>query len=293
MKIDFLSDIHIDFWVREINPQSPKFQKQMDNLFEITNIKGGDVFIIPGDLGHYFTQDTEFLKRLKSMYKYVLVTYGNHDMYLISKSIKNKYKLNSMNRLNEMKQFCEDNDIIYLEGNVVTLEGVTFAGTGMSWDDSYYEFLRGAKPSEELLFEKFKDIMNDANLIYGGSDNYSISTAYGGRHKVSSFNPFEFFRNEKDKLHDICNSKKNIDVMISHYSPVVPPNIPDEFKRDISSTFYYFNGEEEIKKINAKYWLFGHTHVRYDFIHNNTRFLCNPFGYPGENKHTVVQTIEI
>ena len=83
MKVDYISDLHLDFWIRELNPQSPKFQKQIDQYLDMIHAKGGDVLIIAGDLGHYFQQDSAFLLACKELYRHVMLVRGNHDMYLI------------------------------------------------------------------------------------------------------------------------------------------------------------------------------------------------------------------
>jgi hypothetical protein len=35
-----------------------------------------------------------------------------------------------------------------------------------------------------------------------------------------------------------------------------------------------------------KYWIYGHTHTPSNVIMNEIPFLCNPIGYPNENKKT-------
>jgi hypothetical protein len=50
---------------------------------------------------------------------------------------------------------------------------------------------------------------------------------------------------------------------------------------------YLWNNEKIInllKKYNikAKYHIFGHSHNLYNFKRSDTRYLCNPIGYPNE-----------
>lgn len=295
MKIDYISDVHLDFWVKEKNPLNDKIQKQIETFCFMTNIKketAGDVLIIAGDLGHYYAQDTTFLIYLKEIYKHIILVNGNHDMYLVSKGQQEKYLYNSMNRILEMKRFCNENDIHYLDGNVVVIDGYKFAGCGMSWDDSYFQKIKGYKPSRNELTELFNNTMNDPKLIYGGSDNIRIPTAYGGSYFKSSFNPFDFFEKENSKLKNI-NDFDDIDVMVSHYSPIAPPTMKMKYAMDPISTFYYFDGKSDVERISPKYWIFGHTHDKYNFEYKQTTFLCNPIGYPGENNYTVVESFEI
>ena len=56
MKIDFLSDLHIDFWIKENDYTSAKFDKQIKQFIDIILPEKdslGEVLIIPGDLSHY------------------------------------------------------------------------------------------------------------------------------------------------------------------------------------------------------------------------------------------------
>jgi len=287
MKIDYTSDCHLDFWISELNPGT-KLDNKIASYCTSTGMHGADVLIIAGDLGHYFVQDSTFLLHVKTLYKHVFVVTGNHDMYLVSNKIREKYKFNSHNRVNEMKEFCKNNDIHYLEGNTVEIEGVTFGGTGMSWDISY--LLRDEKPLTE--FNEYDQVMwrreairlfdrdlNDSRLIYEGKPylDYNNPYAYHSRIKPP-FDALTYFESEMNKLKSI----KHADVIISHYGPVVPDSLPDKHKND-TTTFYYFDGSKEIERISPKFWIFGHTHDKFNFKANKTNFVSNPIGYPGEN----------
>lgn len=283
MFVHHLSDIHLDFYVKEKIPGT-KMNRQIHELLKFSGILNipenkRDVFIIPGDLGHYNIQNIEFLKVLKSMFKYVIFTPGNHDLYLISNNQKEKYQYNSHNRLSEMKEWCYENDIIYLDGQIIDIEGYKFSGCSMFWDKSYYEFLENKRVSDTVVLGYYKDTMNDCNFILGGEDVYNIPLAYGAKYKKISFDPFEYFKNEYDKLQNI----DNVDVLVSHYGPVPPPNMPLGYCNSLTTSFYYFDGVNDINRIQPKYWVFGHTHKKYEFKINNTNMLCNPFGYPNES----------
>lgn len=288
MKIDFCSDIHADFWVKELNPESPKMEKQMDHLInDVLMPAGGDVLIIAGDIGHYFSQNKMFLLKMKEKYKHVMITTGNHDLYLVSGKQQEKYRYDSMNRVLEMKRFCKENDIIFFDGNTVSIEGYSFGGTGMSWDKSYIEMLEGKKVTNEYVKEIFNQ-MNDSRLIFNGK-HYTINYGFGAKKFMSTWDPFKYFETEMEKL----KSMEPVDVMVSHYPPTVPDTLPDKWKNDEITTFYYFDGEEQIERIQPKHWFYGHTHHYFDFKRFGTHFHCNPLGYPKENSYTVINTLEL
>lgn len=66
MKIDILSDIHIDVWH---DPHTLLSHARFNEIFNPVLPKTkGDVLVISGDLGHYNTQNLDILKRLKKEY---------------------------------------------------------------------------------------------------------------------------------------------------------------------------------------------------------------------------------
>lgn len=288
MQIDYVSDTHIDFWISELNTQNPKFQKQLSHYIDtVLKPKGSDILILAGDIGHYFKQDTEFILGLKKHYKHILLTFGNHDMYLVTKSTQNKYLYDSMNRLLEFKHWCKKQENIhFLDGNSVVIEGTSFAGAGMAWDGSYGKKFYNL--TEYEMVEHWKQVMNDSKLIFSGKPHISVPTAYGGNYTECSFDPLEFFKEQKKKLNRI----EYCDVMISHYGPKVPDNLKEEYKNRTSS-FYYFDGLEDIDRLGCKFWVYGHTHEKIDEIYNECNLLCSPIGYPGENKSTEISTFNI
>jgi predicted phosphodiesterase len=116
-----------------------------------------------------------------------------------------------------------------------------------------------------------------------------VQGMYGPTQEFSSWNPFKYFESEYDKLTKL----PKVDIMVSHYSPIVPiDDMPREYAKSPVSTFYYFDGKSELERIDPDYWIFGHTHDEYDFQCEGTTLLCNPVGYPGEGLGTQVKTID-
>jgi len=281
MRIAYLSDIHVDFWVTEKNIQKKRLHTEIDTLIKNLNPMPANVFIIAGDLGHYFQQNCEFLKKIREIYEDVILVNGNHDLYLISRSMQEKYSFESLNRVTGIKEFCsKDPGLHYLDGETIKIKGITFGGAGMSWDDSYYQKIKGFKPSKSEIIQEFRDTMNDSRLIFSDGINprkINIDDYHYNFNSFSTFDPLAFFKKEKKKIENITSA----DVMITHYSPVVPPSIRKEYK-NISSTFFYYNGDDDIQRIDPEFWVFGHTHDYYEFMYRHTKFLCNPLGYPSE-----------
>lgn len=289
MRVDYISDLHIDFWVKELNPEHPKFKRQFQHfIHNVLRPRAGEVLIIAGDLGHYEQQDKFFLLEMRKYYKNVILVKGNHDMYLISNKIQNKFKHNSHIRIQDMKDWAANQPgIHYLDGETIEINGFKFAGTGMSWDTSFYKKLN---PDAQIyhVMELFNNVMNDSRLIFEGEPRTRIQMAYGS-YEPPTFDALSFFDNEYEKLQKI----EHVDVMISHYGPVVSPDIPEEYKNDEVSTFYYFDGSEEVLRINPQFWIYGHTHHKTEFTHGSTHLMVNPLGYPGENTYNYIRSFDI
>lgn len=289
MKISYISDLHIDFWIKSLNPQDTRFINQLDCFIRMLNpirYNETSVLIIAGDIGHYFKQDTAVLLSLKKYYDYIIVVPGNHDYYLISNNLEKKYKNNSFNRQSEFKEWCANNSIIYLDGNVVEIDTVKFGGLGM-WHDSSYGINNFNMTPYEIK-ELWKAKLNDSNYIMKGSKPYKISYGYGGYDKITDFNYMDKFNEEYGKLQQI----NACDILVTHYPPMVPPNIKEEWAEDKCTTFYTFDGTSDIKRINPVYWIFGHMHTNYEFTVDNTTFISNPLGYPTENSYNQIKTFD-
>ncbi|GAB6549244.1 hypothetical protein bcgnr5378_07810 [Bacillus cereus] len=268
---DVLSDIHLDFWVR-YNSNLMKMEKRIaaftNSLIPETP---SSVLVIPGDMGHYNIQNLMFVQKLKETYKYILIVAGNHDYYLVSKKQRKRYEHNSMNRWEEMKGiYSEIEGVHVLEGNTITIEDITFGGTGMWYDFSYA--MQKMNKSFTQIESVWHQEMSDASLIKG------LPT-----------NTFMMFDQERSRIERIIDDS---DVIITHVGPDWS-KIPHEYELDITSSFFYFDGSPYFHKLEGKSWVFGHTHVHFDYMKYGCWFINNSLGYPSENigKETKIVSI--
>ena len=279
MKIDYISDTHLDFWCKQINTQHKKFSIQLEKYIKLLQPNYHDLLIIAGDIGHYFKQDKLFLLELKKYYTHICIVPGNHDMYLVSKRLQQLYNYDSINRLDELANFCYENEgFHYLDEGVISIDGLKVAGLGMHWDTSYANKYYPEKSVEDII-SIWNSTMNDSSLIFNKKKNLS----------KASFDPIKYFNSEYKKLQEFENCQ-NIDIMVTHYGPKVPDNLPLEYK-NIVTTFYYFDGEEDIKRISPRYWIYGHTHKAHEETYHYTDLLCNPVGYPSEVNDIRIRTL--
>src|SRR5690606_37953697 len=95
------------------------------------------ILVIAGDLGHCNTQSKLLLTYLAENYENVLFCFGNHDLYLFSSDEYVGFK-DSADRWESLKADVQHiPNIIALDGNTVTIQGVTFGGSGLWYDFTY------------------------------------------------------------------------------------------------------------------------------------------------------------
>ena len=295
MKVAFTSDTHIDFWVPAKLSGHKLLTKMEEFVDEVLVPKEADILIFAGDNSHYNEQNRMMLQYIadKKMYKKIFITFGNHDMYLVSNSQRAKYST-SWDKVMELKEICESIDTVeFLDGNIVEVDGVKIGGNGMWYDGSYGKKVFGQ--SDASMLQLWKDRMNDSNLITGtdmgepGLNSSASMYSYGSM-KTYTFDPDKFFLSEKEKMIKIVDQ---CDIYVSHIGPVVPPSIRPEYMNAVTG-FYYFDGEHILwNPKSPKLYIFGHTHDRHEFKINNTWLFCNPIGYKSENHGREIEVIDI
>jgi len=266
MKIDILSDLHIDFYFNpKLKVKDDQIKKLYDPIVTENNREIGDVLVVAGDIGHYNHQNIRILKYLKEhYYKHIICVLGNHDYYLVDKDSKKQFK-DSFERVKNMRDLINCEKGIYcLDGFEVEIDGVKFAGCDSWYNDGYffrqYPTQSFTRKSTNVMW---RNVMTDVNFIYG----------------VSNFD--DIFEIEKPKIESVY---KNCDVMITHINPSAKDeHINIRFQNNPSNIFFSFEGEKYLKNGNMKYWIFGHTHEELEYEDYGVNCLCNPFGYPGES----------
>lgn len=199
MKIDYISDLHLDFHI----PSKGKWQSKLYTfLTDLLPKEKGDVLIIAGDLSHYNVQSFLLLEFFSDIYKQVFFVLGNHDYYLVSGRQEKKYHRKSIEReieLTHMISVLPNVKLLSLFEPFV-YEGVTFAGS-----TSWY----GLETIEEQLF--FKTVSNDSVLIKG------IDISLMHKKEMEAYEKFQ-----------------QVDVLITHVPPIM---IDSHFQYGSSSCY--------------------------------------------------------
>ncbi len=275
LQVDYISDLHIDFYVKTNNSPTKIKRLIQEYIGTILPVHISDTLIIAGDTAHYNSLSLELFEALKDIYKNVIVTFGNHDMYIPTETQRVKYQ-SSYLKIQELKEGCQELGVHFLDGDKVTIDGIVYGGL-CGWYDL---------PTKEDI-QQWNWYMNDSNLIYSGIEYVH---PYGSR-ATANWDSQEFYHNQVEKLKNL----KDIDVLITHIAQVIPPDfvLQPQFVGDASNIFYYIDNAELVEDTGCKYYIYGHTHGCQRYTINDIKVFCNPKGYPSENMRAQIKTFTI
>lgn len=256
MKIAYISDTHCDFY---INSKATIDEMKMFIKLYLPETPEADIAIVAGDISHHNQQSINFLIALKEFYPRIACVGGNHDLYLINNDQRYDYNYNSFKKHAEFKTLCEDNDILYLDGTTITIDGITIGGC-MGWYEigSTYDWL---------------EFMNDGHYIL----RYKPAPlAYSS--KECTFSPNQLFKEETAKIPE-C------DVLITHVCQALhlTKNPNPRYNDDQYNEYYEADNIHILKEKNIKHHIFGHSHTIAEFEIDGIQFYSNCLGYPKEN----------
>lgn len=285
MKYFFLSDLHTNFWWPYANERSEYEQpdppeevtrKTLDHLWEKqkryyypTDVDG---IIVPGDLGNDWNTQTWTLKWLREKYKRVIYVPGNHDIAVRggTQSKSNLPFKTSAMKIEALRKFCEENDIVMLEGDVV--DGI--GGCMM---------------------------MTDFSVLH--PDLKSWSQLNWKRHWYDG-KTWRYFDNQPDKIMDYYREMMDKIVaqkpiaIVTHFAPSLMP-IPFDCRNDPCQNFFYFDAHKWLNEIDRDtIWICGHVHANMRATYLNKKgalitCMCNPQGYPEDRLSSICCSEEV
>lgn len=261
MNIDYISDLHINHYVPFIHNQI-KWQKRtvafVESVLLIDN--PSDILIIAGDFSEQNQQTIWTIETFAKYYKNVIIVFGNHDLYLLSKNQEKKYKNDSRNRTKQIVDYFSDHKHIHvLDNEIVTINGKTFAGSKLWYNP---------KTEDGKWF--YNNISNDSQYI-------KI------KHTISNYKPLH--ETDMAFYQSLIDSQTHVDVMITHVPPIViSENTDDAYNECYTSP---------VPSLIAPIWVCGHQHINYSFEKDGTQFHMNPMGYPNERTTKKIKTMKV
>jgi predicted phosphodiesterase len=209
------------------------------------------ILLLAGDI-HEGTSAYPFVRTMCENFKHVLYIHGNHEYY------DRDYYFN----IEEWQRLEQDGpkNFHYLHNDWRILDGVRFLGGTMwtSFDNADPMAMRAALRS-----------MNDYEYIHCQGEKIRPSFIFREHIKFMGF--------LEEKLEEPFEGKT---VVMTHHSP---GNVVKRNGRisGLDDHCYYADLEHMIGNTNIALWVHGHTHQTADYMINETRVVCNPYGYHG------------
>ncbi len=246
MKIQYISDIHLEFY-----NELPK-----DIIKPV-----GDVLCVAGDIGFpYSLQYEQFLEHVNKLFKKVFIIAGNHEYYS-SKGNRHHTMEEIDARIRQIIKECELDNVTYLDNDYEDYDGYRFVGSTL-WS-------KCDTPVVDYCVNDFRVIKEMTVSLYNELHNVSR----------------DFLKSEV-----VTESPLPVIVM-THHLPSFQL-IADEYKSSKGLNKYFASHSDDLFVPTIKVWIYGHTHIRSDRLSKNgIRFVCNPVGYPGENRELLLSTI--
>lgn len=246
MIIDYVTDLHVNHWIWFTTNQLKWEQRTRAWIRHLIRNGHGEVIIIAGDFSEVNVQTKWVLDEISKHYKRVYWTFGNHDLYMLSKKDKKRYS-DSMGRLNnliEITSYLEN--VIPLIKRVDEYEGVRFAG-----DALWY------LPKSLKDWDFYKGTSNDSSYI-------QLNSAWSMEDV-----PRQLYKESMDWYDTL--EHQQIDVMVSH----VPPVHPSLSKYPPNACYM-----TDVPFLASSHWVCGHDHLQGTFEKAGTTFYMNGIGYP-------------
>lgn len=271
MKIDYCSDLHIDFGDLILNPTpGAKVLILAGDVCEAIHVKNnydpnGIMFTGRPDLRP--DRFMRFFLEECSKYEHVFYVMGNHEYYggYLNKTIPHLRSILPKN-------------IHILDREVFFLDGVAFLG-GTMWTD-----FGNANP---INMHIAKHSMYDYNSItmFNNQNN-----AY---HKLTPEKILEEHRMTKQFFEYVLKEHRDSKVVsITHHAPS-SISVEKSYKTHALTPCYYSDlSDVMLHNENLKFWIHGHIHTQSDYMIGETRVLANPRGYVGYENH-IVNTFQL
>jgi len=252
MKLKIYSDLHTEFQ----RGSYPTFW-----LPEVHEDDNDTVLILAGDidLGAW---SVAYASELSDRFYEVILVLGNHDLWM--ENIHTFYT--------EAGRLINKPNVRILQNEAITIDGVEFLGTTL-WTD-----INSKDPFS--VWNAPKVMVPDFENIRFGPDNTRLTSS--------------IWLQENDIARDFLKktiSPAKTQVVITHHAPSFSCATGNPHSGD-SNDCYFYNGGMDDLVADAGYWIFGHTHHKFDQYLGDTRVISNPRGYQSRKFTQLVDGFE-
>jgi len=263
-KIQFVSDLHVDFYSRGAKP--------LNTLKHYLNLEA-DYLAVAGDISNSQTATVNVFNELAKIYKKVFWVPGNHDLV-----IPHYYVPSISNSWTYIENICNElpGNVYMLSGEVLNVTENTTIGGSMGYCDFGY--------AKQVLKAKDEEMWAKWSCWY--------DSVYIGLNRIEGLQLWE-----SERKNMLSSLKLKPSIMITHFMPSYSL-VEKRWASDLCTTFFTFDGNELLKKFGeqgGKIWAYGHTHGKTFTTKHGVSLVCNPFGYPDESKSDTIKesTFEI
>lgn len=266
MKFCLISDVHVD--ITAWDPS--RFDQRSADC---------DTIVVAGDISNDIWQTSYWIRDLKKTWKNVIWLPGNHDYYnlgfhrtrIFNPEIDKKYPYPRLQ--NEMKahysKWSDEHGVYCLNRQSVVIDGVRFVGA-----TGWHDFVAGEPFSKGDQINAWMGESND-NLIRWtekGADPWVLQDEASADCK--------FIQSS------VAESKEPV-VVVTHHLPNRQLSVfrPHLITWTMLHGMFVNTEMESIVDPKIKYWCYGHTHYGSLKEINGITYVCNPVGYPGENRN--------
>ena len=224
------------------NPFIPPFMKEDKET----------VLILAGDI-HTGLNVVPWIRSLSERFAHIVYICGNHDFY------GNDLKTLPLQLENA---FLDISNVHYLHNSIIRLNNIRIIGSTL-WTDM--------ADKNPLAMFKIQQFMNDYVQIKLNKRKIRATDI------ITEFNVARTFIEEE--LRKPFDGKT---VVVTHHAPsyksvhqrfIHEGQINNAYYSDLDYLFYDYE--------NIALWVHGHMHNSFDYKINNSRIICNPFGYHG------------
>ena len=241
----------------------------------ILTIPECDLLIIAGDVTnqHIHLHPKNYAKKLNdrnrdffadctSKAEKVVIVPGNHDFY--------GGELGDVSKLRSLLDVYSNVEI--LTNNWISYGDVSIFGATL-WTD----FNR----NNPVIMQKCFAVMNDYNFIHRG------------HRYITPDDVIEENATSRSALNSFLSMEHRYSIVVTHHAPSWVCVSPEYASDDVSYAYANMGLDDLIFDSGPDLWVHGHMHTRHDFMHGDTRIVCNARGYWGQERITKTASVKL
>lgn len=230
------------------------------------NSANADLLVLAGDIfvaNRWKSQYDKFLNMVTDEFPNILYIMGNHEHYCGDFS-------RTENILRE--KFSKYSNFHFLNNEKYETQEIIFWG-GTLWTDLHN--------NDPMVCIHGQSAMNDYKVIHYKDRALYPSDIYESNQKA--MNSLQDF---------LCLNKRC--VVISHHAPSMQ-SIDEKYKAEPYLNYLFANQLDFMIEHHPQIvlWVHGHVHNNSDYYVGNTRVVCNPRGYSGQEVHTNTWKLQV